>query len=112
MRAFFAVMAVVIAALLVTIAVELHRINDNLTWVSGPIKALAAIGATSTTPDTPEARERRIAERARAIRESADESAEVMRRVLTDPPKNAAAKSRPSPKPAPTAAPGPARPGR
>ena len=100
MRAFLAVMSVVLALLLGVIALELHQVNQHLAWVSAPIKGVASLGEPVMVNGRPETREERIARRARDIQESSDEAAEVMRRVLTGAPAAGSAKSRPSPTPA------------
>lgn len=89
MRALTAVLAVVLTLLLGVIAVELHQINQHLSWVSGPIQGLAAIGRESIAQSKTETREERIARRVAAMRESNDETAEVISRVLTGKPLSA-----------------------
>ena len=82
MRAFLAALAVVWTLLLGTIAFQLRQINEHLSWVSGPIRGLAAIGRQAEAEAATETREQRIARRARELQEATDESSEVLRRSL------------------------------
>lgn len=96
MRAFMTVLALVWTLLLGAITLQLRTLNQHLSWVSGPIRGLAAIGAQPTKVETPEEREHRIERKAREQIEAVDEQAEIMRRVLNHDPRGKAATGRTS----------------
>lgn len=83
MRAFLAALAVVWTLLLGTIAFQLRQINEHLSWVSGPIRGLAAIGREAEAQAKTETREQRIERRVREMTEGQDEQTEILSRVLT-----------------------------
>jgi hypothetical protein len=100
MRRLAAVAVVAVALLLAAVAWELHAVNSRLGVIVAILDPAAPAGGRPVAAPAAETREQRIERRARELRETSDETAEVWRRILANDRRASSATIAPSQTPA------------
>lgn len=98
MKAFYAFLAVLWTLMLAAIGVQLYQINQNLSWVSAPIKGLAGLSEPRTVSGRPETREERRERYAKENQEMCEDMADRLGVPSTSCAPKKAASARPAQK--------------